>query len=303
MFDQVGIDLPQAASGTELAEYARQAEAAGFGSLWTVDGAGPGTMSPLVTLAHAAAVTSAPRLGVAVLRSALYSPLHLARELASVDRLCAGRLVVGVGLGNDRGAYARHGLSPRRRAVRFERGLVLLRRLLTEPDISVDEPWWSLHDQPRPLEPVQRPAPPLWFGARSRAALERAVRLGDGWIGAGSTSSADFVEALSTVRGALAADGRDPAGFAIAKRVYVHVGPHNPGTIAALERWFESRYHDGGMADRVMVAGQADDVVAGLSRLREAGVGTIVLSPVLDRLTQLHLLAEQVVPALPAPAG
>jgi alkanesulfonate monooxygenase SsuD/methylene tetrahydromethanopterin reductase-like flavin-dependent oxidoreductase (luciferase family) len=302
VFQDVGIDLPQDVGGAELAEFARQAQAAGFDSLWTADSAAPGIGSPLETLAFAAAAAETPRLGVAVLLSALRAPLHLARELATVDRLSGGRVVLGVGLGGNKRSYPPLGLTAAKRAQRFERGIVLLRRLLAEPAVSADEPWWTLHDQPRPLEPVQQPGPPLWFGGQSAPALERAVRLGDGYIGGGSTSSADFLDILATVRRELAAQRRDPAGFPLGKRVYVHVGPHNPGTIAALDRWFEARYRDGGMADRVMVTGTAAEVVAGLAQLREAGTRTLVLSPILDRVEQLHLLAAEVAPQLPPPS-
>jgi alkanesulfonate monooxygenase SsuD/methylene tetrahydromethanopterin reductase-like flavin-dependent oxidoreductase (luciferase family) len=72
-------------------------------------------------------------------------------------------------------------------------------------------------------KPFQKPHPPIWFGANHPAALRRAARHGDGFFGAGSTTTARFAEQVTIVREALAQAGRDPASFRIAKRVYIHV--------------------------------------------------------------------------------
>jgi alkanesulfonate monooxygenase SsuD/methylene tetrahydromethanopterin reductase-like flavin-dependent oxidoreductase (luciferase family) len=72
-------------------------------------------------------------------------------------------------------------------------------------------------------KPFQKPHPPNWFGGNHPAALGRAVRHGDGFFGAGSSTTAHFVQQVQTVRSALAELGRDSASFRIAKRVYIAV--------------------------------------------------------------------------------
>lgn len=299
----IGVDIPQdaygAADGERVRHYCREAEAAGFDGLWVTDSSAAGVLSPLVTLAFAAAATTRVRLGVAVLLSALQAPLRLARDLASLDRLSAGRLEVGVAIGADGGTYARHGLQVHDRPAHFESNVSLLRRLLRDERITDEGPWWPMRDQPRPMAPIQKPTPPLWFGARRSAALERAVRMGDGWIGAGSMRREDFEDALRTVHAHLRSAQRDPRSFAVAKRVYVYVGAVTGATEAALQEWFRGHYGDAELASRVMVAGPVGDVVGHLTHLRAIGVGTLVLHPVLDHGPQMQQLARDVLPQIP----
>jgi alkanesulfonate monooxygenase SsuD/methylene tetrahydromethanopterin reductase-like flavin-dependent oxidoreductase (luciferase family) len=68
-------------------------------------------------------------------------------------------------------------------------------------------------------KPFQKPSPPIWFGAGHANALRRAVKLLDGFFGAGSSTTAQFAEQVRVVRDALAENSGDPASFPIAKRV------------------------------------------------------------------------------------
>ncbi len=295
-----GIDIPQGGAGPgigqQIARFTSEAERRGFSALWVTDPQAPGALSPLETLAVAAVSTSSAALGVAVLITPLRSPIHLARELATVDRLSDGRLIAGVGIGNDRAAPARHGLTVRRRVTEFERGLVLLRDLLQKETASSGAPW-DLDRQPRPLEPIQRPGPPIWFGARTPPALERAARLGDGFIGAGSMSTADFEVALSQLRPHI--EGR--RGFPLAKRVYLHVGVKTEATWAAIRDWFGAHYGNPDLAERVAICGESGEIIDSLTHLTSLGVQHLALSPVLDDYDQMVALSEDVLPHVAAP--
>ena len=304
MFSQIGIELPQDVTGDgdgarELAGYIHVAEGLGFTSLWVLDNAGPGVLGPLPVLAFASAVSERALLGVGVLLSSLQSPLRLARDLATLDRLSAGRLVIGVGLGGDRQAYQRHGIAVNDRASHFEAGVVLLRQLLGEESTSWDGPWWKLQDQIQPVAPIQRPTPPLWFGAEKRPALARGVRLGDGWIGAGSATLLEFEGALAYVHDLLREDGRDPETFTVAKRVYVHVGRRTSAVDDELRGWFTRHYGNPHLVTRVVV-GPPDLIQQHLVRLRELGTDVLVLHPILDTVDQMHRLASEVLPSVPS---
>lgn len=295
-----GIDIPQGDAtsgvGQQVARFAAEAERRGYGGLWVTDPQAPGSLSPLETLAAAAVSTTSAALGVAVLITPLRSPIHLARELASVDRLSDGRLIAGVGIGNDRSAPARHGLTVRRRVTEFERGIVLLRELLQQPTASSGAPW-GLTDQPRPLEPVQQPGPPIWFGARRLPALERAARLGDGFIGAGSMSTEDFEVALASLRPHL--KGRPD--FPIAKRVYLHSGAKTEATWSAIRAFFGAHYGSPDLAEKVALCAEPPQLVDALSHLVDLGVRHLVLSPVIDNYDQMVALSEEVLPHVTAP--
>lgn len=303
MIPGIGINLPQDITtigddGSELRAFATEAEAEGFSSLWVLESGVAGALDPLSVLAFAAAATTRARLGVAILLTGFRPPLQLAREIASLDRLSNGRLTLGVGLGNDPGQYARYGLSVDHRGRHFEAGTTLLRRLLGEDRVTSVEPWWQLEDVERPLLPVQSPTPPIWYGARQPAALDRAVRLGDGFIGAGSMTLADFGTALGQVRELLDVHGRDPAGFTLAKRVYLHVGEPTATTMDAVRGWFHHEYGKAELADHCAVVGPAEAVAEHLADLRAQGVTELVLHPVVDLPEQRVRLARDVVPLL-----
>jgi alkanesulfonate monooxygenase SsuD/methylene tetrahydromethanopterin reductase-like flavin-dependent oxidoreductase (luciferase family) len=133
-----GIAIPQTSLGAPLTAdfirvFLRRAEELGYTSAWVVErilGA-VHALEPVEMLTYAAACTTRMRLGSAVLLTALRNPVHLAKSLASLDQLSAGRLVVGVGLGGDRRLYPAFGLVAARRAARFEEGLHVMRRLWT----------------------------------------------------------------------------------------------------------------------------------------------------------------------------
>jgi alkanesulfonate monooxygenase SsuD/methylene tetrahydromethanopterin reductase-like flavin-dependent oxidoreductase (luciferase family) len=297
---RVGINVPQdvgpESTATALGVFCRDAESRGFNSLWVSESHRPGVLEPLTVLAHAAAATHHVRLGTAVLLSAFRPPRQLAATVASADRLSGGRLDLGVGLGNDPGEYARRGIDPGHRGRHFTAHLTLLRQLLEEETVSSETAWWRLDRLPRQLEPAQRPGPPLLVGASRGAALRRAVEIGDGWIGAGSVTPAFFRDALLEVRRLLDEAGRDPAAYAVRKRVYLHVG--SPHLIDGMRAWFEHHYGRAQLADDVLVLGSPEECAAALIALRELGVDEVVLHPVVRWWEQLHAVADAVLPLL-----
>src|SRR5262249_44195029 len=115
---EFGVSIPQTFPGRPvdpalIREYLARAEALGFGSAWVVEpllGAIP-SLEPVELVTYAAALTSRMRLGTAVLLTALRSPVHLAKSLATLDHLSGGRLIVGVGLGGNPAVYPVFGLS------------------------------------------------------------------------------------------------------------------------------------------------------------------------------------------------
>jgi alkanesulfonate monooxygenase SsuD/methylene tetrahydromethanopterin reductase-like flavin-dependent oxidoreductase (luciferase family) len=261
----------------------------------------PGVLGPLELLAYAAALSRRARLGVAVMLTAFRPPLQLARDVASLDRLSEGRAIVGVGLGNDRERYGQYGLTVANRAAHFESGLRVLRSLLVQERTTSQEPWWDLDEVARPVPPVQAPSPPIWVGARAPAALARAARLGDGWVGAGSSTLDEFETALGMLRSCLEEAGREGGSFSVSKRVYVHVfrpGEDRSGVRARLREWFDHHYGNPVGADRFVVAGTAAECADHLGRLRALGAATVILHPMIEPLAQLDLLAEEVAPQL-----
>jgi probable F420-dependent oxidoreductase len=297
------VAIPQAFSRPHvdiggLQTFLGRAEALGYDSVWTQEQilGTAGTLEPVTLLAYAAALTRRIRLGVAVLITPLRSPVQLAKSLGSVDQLSGGRLIVGVGLGGRTNAYPAFGIPAARRVARFAEGIEVMKRLWTEERVTFKGNFWTLEDVAMTPKPVQRPHPPIWFGARHPDALRRAVALGTGFIGAGSSSTADFVRQVGLVRQCLAEAGRDPASFALGKRVYLAVDADRARAMARLREWFGWFYGNEGMAHDVAIVGSAEECAAGLREIRAAGAELLLLNFTADDLANAELAVREIIP-------
>jgi len=299
----LGVAIPQTfpdgrVDPRGIRDFLQRAEALGFHSAWVVEhmfGTIP-ALAPVELLTYAAAVTERLRLGAAVLLTALRTPVHTAKSLATLDQLSGGRLIVGVGLGGNPKIYPAFGLTASRRAARFAEGLRLMKRLWTEPAVTADGEFYRLENaslQPRPL---QTPHPPLWFGGHHPLALRRAVELGDGFIGAGSASTAAFAEQMKVLRELLAERGRDSSAFPIGKRVYLAIDRDRARAGKRLAEWFGAFYGRPAVAEEVSVWGDVDTCVEGLRAVAAAGAGFLMLNPVFDEAEQLERIAADLAP-------
>ena len=303
---RLAISIPQLDTGTfdasGLKAYLARAEELGFESGWVMEQSiGPTPqIAPLEMLAYAAACTERLRLGVAVLVSSLHNPLQLAAAVTAVDRLSHGRLEVGVSAGGGFRKFPAFGVDRETFVARFTEGLRLMKAAWSdEPRITFEGRFWQVEDLPIQPKPVQRPHPPIWFGANAPKALARAVRHGDGFLGAGSSSTAAFREQVGTIRRELTERGRDPSRFTIGKRVYLAV---DDDANRARRRVLEGlRRIYGGMPgiEDVPVSGTPADVIRGLREVKDAGAEMIVLNPlgadIAEDRQQMERLADTVV--------
>ena len=225
-----GIGIPQhffkgPVDAALIRRFVVKAEALGYHSLWVQDRAASADfpiLEPVSLLCYVAALTTRIRLGSSVIIAPVRDAPQLARSLANIDQLSGGRLTVGVGLGGDND-YAPYGLSTERRVTRLTEALEVLKALWTQPSVTYEGEFWRLYNLSMEPKPVQQPHPPIWFGGHQPSALKRAVRHGDGWMGAGMSSTADFKKSVPLLRGYLEEEQRDPATFSISKRVYIAI--------------------------------------------------------------------------------
>jgi probable F420-dependent oxidoreductase len=280
-----------------IRRYVARAEALGFDSLWTQEsffGAMP-QLDSLELLTFAAACTQRVKLGCAVFLTPLRSPVPFAKSLASADQLSGGRLIVGVGLGRADRDEA-FGVETATRAARFSEGVRLMKALWSEPSVTFHGRFWHVEDATLQPRPVQQPHPPVWFGGSHSNALRRAVRLGDGFIGAGSVSTEQFAGQVVTLRKILAAEGRAAASFPLSKRVYIVVDDDRQRAETRLKDFFGALYGPGRTPPAIW--GPPDECVARLREVAEAGAEMIVLTTLFDYDEQLERLAADVVPRL-----
>ena len=225
--------------------------------------------------------------------------MHLAKSLSTLDQLSRGRIEIGVGTGGKGRPFAAFGVDPDRYVARFTEGIALMKALWTQPRVTFDGEFWQLQDAAMEPKPVQKPYPPLWFGAASEPALRRAVRLGDGFFGAGSSPTARFAEQVAVVRAALAEAGRPAESFPIAKRVYVAIDDDAARARARMNTALTEL--DGRRVEAIeaaAVAGTAADCVCELHQVADAGAELILCTALFDQAEQMEQLAAAVIPKL-----
>ena len=277
----------------------RRAEELGFESGWTQEQVlgSAGALAPLQTMTFAAACTDRLRVGCVVFVTPLHNPLHLAKAIASLDQLSRGRVEVGIGTGGRARPFGAFGVDPPAVVTRFTEGLELMKACWTHPRIDFDGRFWQLEGATMEPKPVQKPHPPVWIGGNHPNAVRRAVHVGDGFFGAGSQTTAQFAEQVQIVTDELAATGRDPATFQIAKRVYIHVDDDPARARDRIDGALEHHYGRGGLSP-VAVTGRPSDCVEGLREVEAAGAELILLNTLVDDAEQLERLAAEVMPGL-----
>ena len=175
----------QAARFAEHVEQVRLARAVGFSSVWASQHylADPYTyFQPLPTLGRMAAEAEGMALGTGVLLLPLHQPVDVAEQLATLDVICGGRLIVGVGLGNRDAENAAMGLDPRQRVGRFAEALHVVERLWGGEPVTHAGKHFTLREARLSMTPLQRPRPPIWLAANTDPGVRRAARLGDAWL-------------------------------------------------------------------------------------------------------------------------
>jgi probable F420-dependent oxidoreductase len=281
--------------------YFARAEELGFDSAWTQEstlGSGP-QLGPIETMTYAAACTSQIRLGCVVFVSTLHSPVHLAKSVSTLDQLSRGRIEIGVGTGGKGRPFAAFGVEPERYVSRFTEGIELMKALWTEPRVTFDGTFWQLEHAAMEPKPFQKPYPRLWFGGASEPALRRAVRMGDGFFGAGSSPTAQFAEQVQIVRAALAESARPAGTFPIAKRVYIAVDEDAERARERINAALEGIYGRRVPAiEAASIAGTAADCVREVHQVAAAGAELILFTALFDQHEQMERLAATVLPGL-----
>jgi probable F420-dependent oxidoreductase len=226
---RIGVGAAGASPSVEaLAELVTSLEALGFDSLWLSEVLTGPVLDPVVGLAWAAASNPRLKVGTTMLLPGR-NVLRLAKQLASLDRLSRGRLLVtlvpGLTYAPEREAI---GVDPRQRGAFIDEALPLLRRLWAGETVSHEGPAGTLREVRLSPLPVQQPLE-VWLGGTVPAALERCGRLSDGWLPSLCTPE-EAAAGRVVIEAAAARAGRSISGEHFGVSIGYATAPIDPAT-------------------------------------------------------------------------
>ena len=301
-----GVHLPHLGrnvSRDSLIDFAREVDQLGFHSGWTSDhvcwpadvaskypytkdGSFPASpdmswLDPIGTLFFVAACTENLRLGFTVLVLPYRAPVATAKQLATLDVVSNGRLILGVGVGWMKEEADVLGMPWDNRGARSDEQLEIFETLFRQDQPSFDGAYYAFPEVGFEPKPIQNPMP-VWVGGNSTAAFRRTARFGHGFHAA--FEPLDVVaEEWAGVAAACEERGRDIGEIELSLRVYL-----DPGTV---------------MEPTKSIGGTADQMVDTIGQMQDIGIGHVLLDPVAPggvpgRLEALRTFMADVAPQI-----
>jgi probable F420-dependent oxidoreductase len=278
---------------------ARRAEALGFHSLWLSDhlfldrgryGGPPGRcpgFDPLPALGALAQATERVRLGTLTLCAPLRPAAVTAKQLATLDVLSGGRLIVGVGAGWYEDEFRVAGIpfrGPGARLRHLEESIHVLRGMFGGGPFSFEGRYERAVAAMCLPRPMQRPHPPIWVGGKGDRLLDVVARSADGWNTVWRWTHDTYRARLQVLRNACEGAGRDPASIALSVGLFALVGEDEADLARRFERMRATTpgFPDGATLAkwrRGRLVGTVDGVRAQIEGWAALGVSTVVASP------------------------
>ena len=275
------------------------AEDLAIDSLWLSDRVVSEALSlePVVALSCVAARTRKMKFGTSVMALPLRNPTVLAKELATLDFLSAGRLLLAVGLGRDDDTELQAcGIHRSERAGRTEEMVHLLRALWSGNSVSFQGKYYQLEDVSIAPRPAQAD-PPIWVGGRSGPAFRRTARLADGWL-ASQLTPEEVETAIARIRKYAADYGRriDDDHFGV---LFNFCFAEDPVAAAQVARPYALRNRTDVDFAETSALGTAGDIADAIQRYIDAGASKFVARPACPPEAvheQLERLGTEVIP-------
>jgi probable F420-dependent oxidoreductase len=305
---RIGISLGDGALDSEspdsLLEFIDDCERWDIDSVWVSDriAAPRPTLDPVVFMAYLASRMRNMKFGTSALVLPTRHPVVLAKQLATLDFLCKGRLLLVVGIGGDDSRdFEATGVRKEERGKRGDEAIVLMKKLWTEEHVTFEGQFYSVRDLTLLPRPYQKGGPPVWVGGRSKAAFRRAGRLADGWL-VSSVTPSEVAAGIESIRNHAAEVGREipedhygvlvPYAFANDREEALKIaGP----SIRRRQDIPPSDYS---------ALGTPDQVRRKIQEYIDAGATKFVMRPYGPKEThveQVHILAEEVISPLQTP--
>ena len=278
--------------------YIDAAEELDWDSIWFSDRiVGPAwRMDPIAGMAIVTGRSETLKFGTGVLLMSMRSPVTAARELATIDLLSNGRLVLGVGVGQESPAeYEAMGVRKRDRGRRLDEAINIMRRLWTEERVTYESEFIKLTDATIGVRPKQANVP-IWMGSRSEAGLRRTGRLGDGWLPTQITPE-EVAAGIARINEYAAEAGREIEDdhFGLQISSYLMESGRVPDRIR--ERYLLQRRSDV-PPEQLNLLGTPDQIMSRLREYIDAGATKFVFNPACgadEMPEQMRLQAEAIV--------
>jgi probable F420-dependent oxidoreductase len=333
---QFGVRVPNSgplSSIENIVKATKQAEELGFDSIWVHDhvvwssemhrhhissGAAEAVTDAqdanfyeaTTMLSYLAGETNKITLGVACLVMPCRNPIYAAKQYATLDHLCKGRLIVGVGLGSkatrESDEFGVFGVSYDKRGDRTDEYIEAMKAIWTEPLASYKGKFIDFNNAEIFPKPMQKPHPPVWVGGWMKLAAKRAGKYGEGWI-PGWLSPTEMKVGCDLLAQTARENGRDPSKITIAVEKLATIGKtRDEGlnlAVPTLKTSSESYERDINSMQFALdrhIFGSVDDVRRRVDEFVEAGVQHFelkIIYPTIDSLIkQMTLWAEEILP-------
>jgi probable F420-dependent oxidoreductase len=280
-----------------VVNFASNCEAMGVDSMWTIDRIAYDNLEPLTVLAAAAGATKKIGLGTSVLLGNLRHPVHLAKNVATLDFISNGRVTLGVGFGSRESDYKAVEIPFEKRGTRAVEQVKLIKRLWTEENVTHKGQFFNIENLTIGPRPVQKSIP-IWTGGSAEVALKRAGSWAEGFI-CGSSAIPDFPQTWEKVAGYARAAGRNPDQIEKAGLTFMAINDDDAKAIKVIENYMMRYYGKlrGEVASTSLV-GSPKAIVERIGGFFSRGLDTLIIGVADPDPRQLDLFGEQILPNL-----
>jgi alkanesulfonate monooxygenase len=296
---------PEMPSAQGLIEYGVRMEKLGYESIWAWDhillGVEPNfpIHEALTILTAIAARTTRIKVGTGILVMPVRNPVILAKELATIDHISNGRLILGTAVGWYKREFDSLGADFSQRGRMMEQGLEILKRLWTEDKVDGSYPPYNLRGAVLQPKPVQKPHPPILIGGYVDAVLKRVATKGDGWLTYYYTV-ASFKKAWAKIIAFAEEAGRNPAELSATNQLPICVGPRAK-IEGPMKHWLQTEWDYASWSESTMdsaIMGTPEECVEQLAPHIEAGIDRIIFVPYKYEKEQVEAIAHEIIPRL-----
>src|SRR5499427_8430099 len=294
---------PEMPDARALIDYGVRMEALGYESLWAWDhillGVEPSfpIQESLAILTAVAARTTKIKVGTGILVLPMRNAVLLAKELATIDHISAGRLIVGAAVGWYKREFDSLGADFHQRGKVMEQSLEVINRLWTEEKVDGDYPPYKLRGAVLYPKPLQKPRPPILIGGYVDAVLKRAATKGDGWLTYFYTPESykrGWEKILAFAREA----GRDPKSLTGTNPLAILVGTSRAGAEEPMRKWLQTEWDVAAWSESTIehaIRGSVAECVEQLRAHVASGVHRIILIPYRYQPEQVEIIAREIV--------